>query len=327
MYLLISTPLQIFLVDLLTKNIETIRTGDGYYYGITFKGNSIVLSHSMGVLKFYRSNNDVLKTDIHLIQPHQIEWVDDKILVANTGKNCISVYNEDGTLLKDVYLNDIHWDDKDKGRKGNHFNSVHRENNFIYIVAHNYDRSSEVYQLTWPDLELVNIYVTNASWAHNIWKSEYGLIICDSKHGSLYDVITKETIWQINKTPWMTRGLAVSKDYIFVGYSTYAERKDRYWKSGGVRIIDRKTLNSIEDFPILGSGDIQEIRLVGEKDYAHNNQILLLQDIDLIKRQSKIISYAYNLRNNYVGLQHDIFPFSQIVRLSQMIIRWRENWL
>jgi len=245
MQLLVSTPLQLLVVDVNTGQSSTLRTGDGYYFGITHKNGTVVLSHSAGHLNYY-SDGKIKTTVTHLIQPHQIEWVEDKILVTNTGKNCISVFDEDGILCRDVYLNEIKWDDKDKGRLGNHFNSVHRDGDRIYLVAHNYDKPSDVWELTWPDLEIVETKVTQAAWAHNVWIGEHGMVICNSKHGTLYEVQSGEIIWDSGEKGIMTRGLAVTDDYLFVGRSMYSERKTRAWKTGGLWIIDRKTLKTIE---------------------------------------------------------------------------------
>jgi len=261
----------------------------------------------------------------HLTQPHQIEWVDDKILVANTGKNCISVFDGNGNLLRDVYLNEIRWDDKDKGREGNHFNSVHKSGEQVYVVAHNYDRPSEVWELTWPDLQIVTNRVSRAGWAHNVWVNEWGLVICNSKAGTLYEVLSGETLWTPKEKGVMTRGLAVSDDYIFVGCSLHNERKERYWKDGGIWIVDRKTLTTIDKITIPGSGDVHEIRLVGVPDECHNDQVIPLAKLSSIRNVSPLIAWAYRLRKSHPTFRRDIFPVSQVVRTVQMTARWQRS--
>ena len=94
MYLLVSTPLHIFLVDPFGHKVDILRTGDGYYYGITFKDGAIILTHTGGYLQYFQKNHRARATIDHLIQPHQLEWVEDKVLVSNTGKNCISVFDD-----------------------------------------------------------------------------------------------------------------------------------------------------------------------------------------------------------------------------------------
>lgn len=114
MQLLVSTPLQIFLVDLYSRDYSIIRGGDGYYFGITHKNGVIVLTHSSGYLRICKNGTKPVYSLNHLVQPHQIEWIENNILVANTGLNCISVYDNLGNLIRDVYLNDIKRDDKER---------------------------------------------------------------------------------------------------------------------------------------------------------------------------------------------------------------------
>jgi hypothetical protein len=323
MQLLISTPLHLLLYDTDNGQSSTLRSGDGYYFGITFKEGMVVTTHTGGYLQYFSSHAKPRITVPHLVQPHQIEWVEGNILVANTGRNCLSVFDHDGSFCRDVYLNTIRLDDKDRNREGNHFNSVHREGDRIYIVAHNYDRPSEVWILNWPELQVVDRKETGAGWAHNIWIGEWGMVICDSRNGGLHEVLSGETLWKSEEQPLMTRGLAVSKDYVFVGRSAHSQRKERYWKDGGIWIFDRKTLQVVDKIVLPGVGDVQEIRLVGSADACHNDQVLALQDLLPLRRKSLIIQWAYHLRKSNPSLRRNLFPISQIVRAAQMMGRMR----
>jgi hypothetical protein len=325
MQLLVTTPLQVLMVDPANGHTSILRAGDGYYFGLTHHAGTIVLSHSGGYLQYFNRNRRPVQSIDHLIQPHQIEWVGDTVLVTNTGRNCLSVFDAQGNLSRDVYLNEVRWDDKDRGRLGNHFNSVHKVGESIYVVAHNYARPSEVWELTWPELQVANKYTTRAAWAHNIWRCELGLLICNSKEHSLYDVITGENIWQAGEETTITRGLAATQETIFVGQSLYSERKERYWKSGAIWIIDRKTLKTIEYLPLPGSGDIYEIRLVGVPDDCHNSETILPESLAGAGQVSQLIAMAYRLRRRYLRLQQDIFPVSQLVRTVQMSARWKRS--
>lgn len=325
MLLLVTTPLQVLLVNSSNGETSVLRTGDGYYFGVTHHSGTIVLSHSGGYLQYFRSDDRSIQTIDHLIQPHQIEWVNDYVLVTNTGKNCLSVFDPLGNLVKDVYMNEIRWDDKDGDRRGNHFNSVHKIGEKIFVVAHNYARPSEIWELTWPELRVDNNYATQAAWAHNIWSGEWGLVICNSKMHSLYEVTTGENIWRDGEDTTITRGLAASEDYIFVGQSIYAERKERYWKSGGIWVLDRKTLKTLERIPLPGSGDVQEIRLVDVQDDCHNGEVIRAEHLTGLYKISSLIAAAYRLRKRYPFLQKNLFPVSQLVRTVQMTSRWKRS--
>jgi hypothetical protein len=324
MHLLISTPLQIIALDLNTRSPSVIRAGDGYYFGITHHLGTIVLT-TADFLQFFRTNSSPCHSAERLMQPHQIEWVGDRILVADTGHNCLAVFDSQAKLLNRVYLNDIKEDDKDRGRLGNHFNSVHKAGNRVYVVAHNYERPSEVWELTWPDLEIIGNSVTKAGWAHNIWPGEMGLVICDSRNGSLFEVTTQETLWKSPDKHAFTRGLAVSQELIFVGGSQYQERRERFWKTGKVWIVDRKTLKNLDEIVLPGSGDVQELRIVDDMDDCHNGETIGMAAVEAIRRKSTVIQTAYRLRQSFPKLQRDIFPISQLVRGVQFFPRWRKK--
>lgn len=286
MELIITTPKYVFTFNAKSGRIKLIRAGDGEYYGITWSYNGPFISHSLidceklktwddyrkskhGLISHTTHTRTFFSKDI-LLQPHQIECVDDLLLTTNTGHNCLSLLQYDGKLVKDIYLNDIRWDVNPEGNTGNHFNSVHRVKDSVYLVAHNQGRSSVVYQLSWPKLELQREVSTNAEWAHNFWPCEHGNIICNSKHGSLYDIQTGETLWQASEKPIFTRGIAATEDYIIVGRSEYAKRKDRTCNTGGIWILDRHTLDTLETIKFPGSGCINDIRLISGIDDCHN---------------------------------------------------------
>jgi hypothetical protein len=321
MQLLISTPLHLLLVDPVHNQTSVLRSGDGYYYGITAKDGVVVLTHTGGYLQYFRTQAKSQVTINNLIQPHQVEWVDEYVIVANTGRNCLSVFGRNGDFCRDIYLNSIRQDDKEKNRLGNHFNSVHREGNKIYVVAHNYERPSEVWELTFPELEVISSLACNAGWAHNIWIGERGMVICDSKNGCLHEVISDKTIWKSKEQPVMTRGLAVSKDHIFIGCSSHNPRLERYWKDGVIWILDRTTLQAVDRITLPGVGDIHDIRLIDCFDVCHNDQVLTLKDLAPLKRISPMIQLAYHLRKSYPSLRRNFFPMSQIVRGAQMTRR------
>lgn len=321
--LLISTPMHILFLDPVSGINKSIRSGDGYYYGMTHKDGTMVLSHSEGYLGIY--GNEVKRTKSHLIQPHQLEWVEDKILVTNTGKNCISVFDEHGELIRDVYLNDVRWDDKDQGRQGNHFNSVHYKDGVVYIIAHNYDRPSELWSLSWPDLEVMETTAINANWAHNFWAGEYGFVTCNSRHGSLVEISSGETLWSSDIPDLITRGLAVSEDHIFIGGSGMNVRKDRYWKNGHLWIVDRKTLKTLNRFTFPGSGDVHDIRIIGAPDACHNHQTIPHKAISQIEDVNRWIELFYGMRKAFPFLRKDVFLVSPLLRALQLINRKRSS--
>jgi hypothetical protein len=141
----------------------------------------------------------------------------------------------------------------------------------------------------------------------------------------LYELNSGEPIWRANEEGALTRGLAASEDYIFVGYSTHNPRKERYWKTGGIWIIDRKSLKTIDKLNMPGSGDVQEIRIVGATDECHNNQVFSKENVSSFTRISPLIASAYYLRRKFPIFQRDLPPISVPVRATQVISRWRKQ--
>ena len=123
----------------------------------------------------------------------------------------------------------------------------------------------------------------------------------------------------------MTRGLAASEEYIFVGYSSQNERKLRYWKTGGIWVVDRKSLKTVEKILLPGAGDVHEIRIVGSPDDCHNGHVMTVDDLEAIRNTSPLIDLSYQLRRSYPILRRDLFPFSQLVRGAQMTARWKKS--
>ncbi len=322
MYLAVTTPLHLFFVDLNSLGSSIIRSGDGYYFGVTHKDGVIVLTHSGGYLQFFQKGKTNILSRFVLAQPHQIEFVQDKIVVTNTGYNCLSTFTSEGLWEQNIYLNDIKRDDKNKGILGNHFNTIHKHGDNIYVVAHNYNKFSEVWILSLPEMKVVDLVPSRANWAHNIWIGELGWVICDSKNGSLYDVINNETVWNPDVKGYLSRGLAVGKDYIFVGLSKMKERKHRSWTTGWIFVIDRKTLRTIDKIMLPASGDIHDIRIINGFDECHNDQIIKLDDFLAASQKSFIVNQSYTLRKNFPTLEKYFFPISILVKGRQMFSRW-----
>lgn len=286
MYLIIATPLSLYLYNTNSGKLETLRYGNGEYYGISWDGKSIYISSSnldsaglkteeeyrkagVGyILSIRKSGTEVLVSGI--AQSHQLT-VDGQglVCVTNTGFNHIIIVEPETGQKKTIMLSDIDCEVIGTQKVGNHFNSIFEGDKYYFILAHNNGRKSAVYELDKTTFELVNIYKTNAEWAHNIWICEFGMVICNSRDGSLYEVYSGKTIWQSDENRIITRGIAANEDYIFVGRSEFGNRFTRRYSNGGFYIIDRKTLKTIEVVKFPKTGCTNEIRIFGSHDCCH----------------------------------------------------------
>jgi hypothetical protein len=234
--------------------------------------NADLQAAERGDVVSYGGERVLAATPRRLFVAHQIEWSSDRLLVIDTGRERLSVYAANGALIQEVALGDHGWALGPDDRRGHHFNSVHRNGNRVLVVAHNYDRPSELWELTWPDLELTEIHVTGAAWAHNTWDGELGLVTCDSRYGRLHEVHSGETIWAAEEDDVITRGMAVGSNHLFVGRSEYGGRGERLSNDGGLWIVDRATLTTVEQFRFPGSGCVNEVRLIDGLDECHNGE-------------------------------------------------------
>lgn len=284
--LLIATPNQILTYDPRTGGTRLLRLGDGEFYGITWNEQGAILTHSnhenealsthadyraaaRGWLSLDGPSGGRKAGEACLLQPHQVEWVEDRAVAVNTGLNGLSTFSADGRLLQTVHLGGRQWDKGPDGSQGNHFNSVCRHGDRLLVLAHNHARPSAIWSLGWPDLEVQEVRETAASWAHNIWVGEHGTVICDSKGGSLVSVETGETLWKAEEPRVITRGLAVVGDHLYIGRSEYGDRSERKRNDGGVWIVDRKTLRTLDCHRFPGSGCVNEVRGISGLDECH----------------------------------------------------------
>lgn len=300
MVLIFSTPLALYSYDLIHAKLETLAVAQREFFGITWDKECIFLSHSnidnaslktethyrssgQGYVRGYFDNGSTIITS-GLSMPHQI--LSDsrgRLLATNTGFNSITVIDLSKREESTHTLNEIDCDVIGDEKRGNHFNSFFEHNDFLYVVAHNNSRKSAVYELDLSSLTISKVYETQAEWAHNIWICEHGMIICDSKNGSLYEVYSGETLWKAEDHPIITRGIASTEDYLFIGRSEYGDRLSRRWSNGGFWIVDRKSLKTIETVKLPSTGCINEMRLVDVTDYCHNAPVLTLDKLKNVK--------------------------------------------
>jgi len=308
---MLTMPLGVYRFDTDGGCITRLALGLHEYGGLTWDRECIYLSHSNIDNASLKNEQDYRKANVGIIrahcnkgvkvvatgicQPHQI-LADSRgrLLVANTGLNRIDVIDLANGNIKSIYLNGVTCDMSGDEKIGDHFNGFFEYGETLFVVAHNNDRKSKVWELNAESFEVQQIHDTEAEWAHNCWVCEHGLVICDSKNGSLYEVHTGETLWKAD-IPIITRGLAATDDYIFVGSSEFGNRHSRKYSEGGVWVVDRKTLQTVDRFIFPGTGCTVEVRLLDEYDHCHQGPVMSPGFSDIIKESylSKIVEDKY----------------------------------
>jgi hypothetical protein len=309
LYVLVSTPGFVILHDTSAVKSDVLESGRGNYYGITWSptGSDLVLSHS-GVdenslvdLETYATSEQGYLTIggqttwRFLSAPHQVLWVDDAIVITNTGRNALVKLNpRDHSIVQHRY-DSVLWDRlSSTSFDGAHLNSLYRRGDRLYAVAHNFKKGSYILELDWPSLqERGRRGVHNATGIHNLWIDESGrFIACDSSNGALIDAGSAETLWSHPTGRCYTRGLAATSEIVLVGHSDIAPRSDRRFSETGLWVLDRRDFRLL-DYQYLGHfGAVQDVRIVDEPDLCHHGKPLAMGALDVLRARTGQVGKA-----------------------------------
>jgi hypothetical protein len=308
LHILVSTPGFVICHNTSSGNSEILESGRGNYYGITWSpaGLEVVLSHSgvdeqslVDLASYAISEQGYLTIGGHstwqfLSAPHQILWIDDMIVVTNTGRNALAKVNPRDHSIVQYRYDTVIWDRlSSTSHDGAHLNSLYRNGDTLYAVAHNFNKGSYILELDWPTLkEKRRRPVRNATGIHNLWIDETGrFITCDSNNGTLIDADNADVLWSSNQRQSYARGLAATDEIILVGHSDRSARTDRRSSETGLWLLNRdfRTL----DYQYLGHfGAVQEVRIIDAPDLCHHGKPLSAEALDGLRARSRQISEA-----------------------------------
>lgn len=328
-YAIVSTSTYLLLVDLQSRQVQLLEHARPEYYGISWFANTqdLVMSHSglnnadlVDISSYAQSekgwiSSGELASRPMLSAPHQIVCAPDgRVICTNTGRNTITVLDlKQPTVFQEAGISDARWDRLALDNiTGDHLNSVFLRSDHLYVIAHGHSYGSKLVTFHYPSLELIGIEpLDSRKGLHNIWvTADDQRISCDSENGRLIDLDCSIPLWE-SGAPIYTRGLAASEEYVLIGESQRANRKDRYYSSSGLWILDRRTWKSV-DYLCLGPyGQVHEVRLLDVPDYAHHGHIfngidlLIKQDarLQLSDQRLKVASFAYEAKHPWSGYE------------------------
>jgi hypothetical protein len=258
----------------------------GTYFGISWLpgGSELILGHDPGQPDVGYEDEAAILTkensrlsigqryvEIALSSPHQITATPDgRILIANTARNALTVLQPDGTF-RHIWFDGYEWDRySTDGEEGSHFNSVLWRDGVVYMLAHNHRRGSYALALDGETFEVQRRIDSEFRGCHNLWVTDDEIYTLASLSGELRAMITGEVIWSSGDATSMVRGLAVGKSHILVGDSDKVSRADRSFAGGGVYVIDRSTMKTVDFIDFGHNGGVCEIRILDEHDECHN---------------------------------------------------------
>ena len=290
-YALVATASYILLVDLVDRIVSLIEGHRTEYFGISWFADdrNLVLSHSgldnetlVDMATYAQSevgwiSAGALESSRFLSQPHQILCLaDGRVACTNTGRNAVTIIDlHKPGLFQEARISPSRWDRLALDDfPGDHLNSVFARHDHLYVVAHRFNKGSQLAVFSLPDLRLIEV----KSWGrvsglHNIFVTDDGRkIACHSAGSSLIDLTDNRILWE-SGTASYTRGLAVTSDHILIGNSAESGRGLRRHSMSGLSILDRRTWQA-SDYLALGPyGHVNEVRLLDVADEAHHEHL------------------------------------------------------
>lgn len=192
----------------------------------------------------------VLVTGLHT-NCHQIRVIDGLLCVVDTANQAIRRYTLGGERV-DVREPFPVAPPTDRTGAYLHINGIARLGSHVALMLHNGkalpEKSSELALLDeqWNPLERHSLA---GRWCHDIVEDEDGVIWhCGSEAGELLN--SKGLKFPVSQT-LLTRGLAVTRERIVVGVSTFGPRQQRDSLAGGLVVFDR-ALNRIAQLTLDG---------------------------------------------------------------------------
>ena len=258
----------------------------GTYFGISWAPASpdLILGHDPGQPDIeYENEISILKREagrlsigsryieISLSSPHQLTATpDQRILIANTARNALTVVQPDCSF-RHIWFDGYEWDRYSiEGEEGSHFNSVLWRDGLVYVLAHNHSRGSYALILDSQTFEVKQKVSCDFRGCHNLWVTGEDIYTLSSFTGELRSMLTGNVAWSSGDSTSMVRGLAVGKKYIIIGDTDRVSRVDRNKAGGGVYIIDRSTMKTMEYIDFGYNGGVCDIRILNESDECHN---------------------------------------------------------
>jgi hypothetical protein len=291
MKLLVACSTGVFTLDALTGDVAAIAKPGHGPYGIswTYDGRQLALSDcgpQPSRLESLESYLDSERGKITLggragppclSAPHQILCTERHVVATNTGRNCLTVFNQSDLFYQNRWLDGVRWDRKGPDDCcGSHFNSLYLRGDCLYVLAHNYQKGSYVLVLSWPELVPLDRIPTRARGAHNVWPQPGGeIVLCDTMAGGLAEVWSGRTLWRSPDDTALTRGLACAGGLVFVGKAVRTTPEERARTDGGVWVLDRATWREIDFLPLPRAGQVREVRVLDAADECHHGRPLL----------------------------------------------------
>lgn len=260
----------------LLDNLQVRRLANGSFYGLTRYGDYHYVFHrhsreAGSIYRFTLNDGRIICNKRFFVGlsggVHQIDFIGDRLFVADSYRNEIVILDRNGRLVKRLYPLGKLTNGRQSSNYG-HLNSVYAVGDNIYVLAHNEtyktDKKSEILVILRSDLSVADSIGAVGSCAHNIVTMDGLFLVCDSLDGTLKNC--NEVVFRPST---FVRGLALNDDFIVLGGSVYSERGKRMDNDVFVYFLNRR-FELLGTMRIKDAAQVHEIRLLGD-DYGFSN--------------------------------------------------------
>ena len=257
---------------------------EGVHYGITWDHDYIYASYNpphepVTKIEVYDSHLNCLDTlplpDLQGV--HQIYWYEGVLYITNTEHSRVDMW--DGICLSSLYYADsLSLEPYQLEKDVLHINSIWTDGTHWYICEHGYKLPPariRVFDMNFNQVQLIEMdfAVHDDLNAHNVYVEDEQMYVCRHRRIGIRDragnLIRSVFPYGDDMSAFLLRGLARTVEHFYVGESTYAPRELRGEGDSDILILDGD-LRLLDTIFLKDAGQIYEIRVVDDMDYAHN---------------------------------------------------------
>ncbi len=293
---------RLYRVNLRTGRLDVLGVFPGKLYGFSWDENgTFYLSESghthddirkasqnndftpvrNGVIHVFRNDGNHYVLPGGFVDTHQILYERGALYVCNTGLGTLEKLpvHEYDTLRNRVILLETGPDCIGGEWRGEHINSVHLEKDgSIRYIRHRHGKSA-----------VCTLNRGGLDESHEIFEAhKHALIgddvlVCNSRHGKLYSLNTRKTVWTSPISNAFARGLAcIGEQMMVIGLSKFdPEQSLRSHNTGYLAVVRRSPDGRFTTHKVLAlpdSGDVYEVRTLDLADPWTHNGITLPGD-------------------------------------------------
>lgn len=253
------------------------------YYGITWHKNKIYITCDQTPSRLLEVSNkkiNILRppaNSVQILRAHQIITIENDILILSAENDALFKFNiirQEWSVFHLPHNNNFNIISR---KSLYHPNSLIFKNNELIVLClldtsltKSNQKKTKIFRYEYPTMKLKKEEMLDTP-AHHIWEIDRKEWYLDSGN-RLIRSLDGEAIQIMNKG-WL-RGVGVGENEMIVGLSHKAsDRNQRRYKFGQILIIDRKNYKT--DYVEFPFGNINDIRLVNEFDFAHNKKEIL----------------------------------------------------